>query len=87
MRHEVSTLPAATAAPGRACTTVPSRVRIEIGRRAPAEAGASGAVTTRTAYRHALTATARGQLTLPACCGPHSPRSISSSSPRTVTRA
>ena len=48
-RLEVSTLPAVTAAGGRAFSSEPSGALISTGRQAPAEGGASGSQTTRTA--------------------------------------
>ena len=68
-RLEVSTLPAATAAGGRALSTQPGGAR----RPRPADArpptaGASGSVSTRTAKKAADLVTASGQLRLPSTC-------------------
>ena len=49
MRLDPSTLPAATAWGGRACTRLPSGAMIVTGANAPADAGMSGSVATRTA--------------------------------------
>ena len=43
------------------------RATISIGRKAPADAGMSGSVSTRTANRQAASVTASGQLRLPSC--------------------
>ena len=64
-RLEVSTLPAATAAGGRAFSRHPSGAITSTGRKAPAEGGASGSVSTRTAKKAADFVTGRGQLRLP----------------------
>ena len=68
-RLEVSTLPAATAAGKRALSRLPSGARTSIGRWAPAEGGASGSVSTRTAKKAADLVTESGQLRLPSTCG------------------
>jgi hypothetical protein len=87
IRLEVSTFPAATAAGETALTRQPAGARTETGSIAPAEAGTSGSVRQRTTKRQAETVTASGQLRLPSCCGAVPAKSISSSSPATVTAA
>ena len=68
-RLEVSTLPAATAAGGaRVEQRSPAARATSTGRCAPADGGASGSVSTRTAKNAADLVTASGQLRLPSTC-------------------
>ena len=85
-RELVSTLPATTAAGGRASSSVPGSVITFTGRCAPALAGMSGSVSTRTANRQALRVTASGQLRLPRSCAALPVKSSVSSSPAIVAR-
>ncbi len=85
MRWEVSTLPPATAAGGRASTTVPGVVRTSTGRRQPALAGMSrpwAAARERSTYRAADRVMARTALTLPRTWGAEPVKSRTRLSPR-----
>ncbi len=85
-RLDVSTLPAATAAGKRAFSTQPSGAWTSIGRWAPAEGGASGSVSTRTAKNAADFVTASGQLRLPSTWSALPEKSSRSESPSIVAR-
>src|SRR5919201_4923788 len=67
-RWLTSTLPAPTAAGGRAATTVPAGATIDTGRIAPPLAGIVGSVADRRANDTALTVTASTAFTLPGRC-------------------
>ena len=68
-------------------TSEPCGAPTVTGAKAPAEAGTSGAVKQRTTKYAADRVTESGQLRLPSCCGSVPAKSISTSSPATVTAA
>ena len=77
-------LPATTAAGARALSRQPSGASTSIGRKAPAEGGASGSVRARTAKKAADFVTESGQLRLPSTCGSVPAKSSESVSPEIV---
>src|SRR5687767_12243102 len=85
IRLDVSTLPPATAAGGRAFTSVSSGATTVTGANAPAEAGMSGSVTQRTTKKTADRVTAGGQLQFPGPVGSVPVKSTVISSPAIVT--
>ena len=85
IRLEPSTLPAATALGGRAFTTLPSGAMMVTGANAPADAGMSGSIATRTAKYTADRVTAMGQLRFPGPVGSLPVKSTVIASPLMVT--
>ena len=84
-RWDTSTLPAPTAAGGRASTTVPGRATTCTGRRAPPLAGRVGSTAERRANATDDTVTAAGAFTLPGCWGSEPDRSTVTPSPSMVS--
>ena len=78
--------PASARRRGCALRIEPSGAMISIGRKAPAEGGMSGSVSTRTANRQAERVTASGQLRLPSCWPALPVKSSVSRSPETTAR-